>query len=62
MIPAGIEQATFRFVTQHPNHCATAVPLLELDPSKYDSSFSEYLCNSSTKCGNLYILQFYMAN
>ena len=25
--PAGIEPATFRFVTQHLNHCATAVPL-----------------------------------
>jgi len=26
MTPAGIEPATFRFVTQHPNHCAIAVP------------------------------------
>jgi hypothetical protein len=26
MTPGGIEQATFRFVTQHLNHCATAVP------------------------------------
>jgi len=26
MRPAGIEPATFRFVTQHLNHCATAVP------------------------------------
>jgi hypothetical protein len=26
MIPAGIEPATFRFVAQHLNHCATAVP------------------------------------
>ena len=25
MTPAGIEQATFRFVAQHLNHCATAV-------------------------------------
>jgi len=25
--PAGIEQATFRFVAQHLNHYATAVPL-----------------------------------
>jgi len=24
--PAGIELATFRFVAQHLNHCATAVP------------------------------------
>ena len=26
MTPAGIELATFRFVAQHVNHCATAVP------------------------------------
>ena len=26
MTPAGIEPATFRFVAQNPNHCATAVP------------------------------------
>jgi hypothetical protein len=26
MTPAGIESATFRFVAQHLNHCATAVP------------------------------------
>jgi len=28
MTPAGIEPATFRFVTQYLNHCATAVPTL----------------------------------
>jgi len=27
MIPAGIKPATFRFVAQHLNHCATAVPI-----------------------------------
>jgi len=26
MTPAGIEPATFRFIAQHLNHCATAVP------------------------------------
>ena len=26
--PVGIEPATFRFVAQNLNHCATAVPLL----------------------------------
>jgi len=28
MTPAGIEPATFRFVVQHLNHCATAVPII----------------------------------
>ena len=28
MTPSGIEPATFRFVTQHLNHCATTVPTL----------------------------------
>jgi len=28
MTPSGIEPATFRFVTQHLNHCATAVPII----------------------------------
>jgi len=28
LTPAGIEPATFRFVAQHLNHCATAVPNL----------------------------------
>ena len=27
LTPAGIEPATFRFVAQHLNHCATAVPV-----------------------------------
>jgi len=29
LTPAGLEPATFRFVAQHLNHCATAVPLME---------------------------------
>jgi len=28
LTPAGIELATFRFVAQHLDHCATAVPHL----------------------------------
>jgi hypothetical protein len=28
MTPAGVETATFRFVEQHLNHCATAVYIL----------------------------------
>ena len=30
MTPSGIEPATFRFVAQHLNHCATAVPQLRV--------------------------------
>ena len=30
MTTAGIEPATFRFVAQHLNHCATAVPLVDI--------------------------------
>jgi len=33
MTQAGIEPATFRFVAQHLNHCATAVTLLK--PTSY---------------------------
>jgi len=29
LTPAGIEPATFRFVAQHLNHCATAVPFMK---------------------------------
>ena len=29
MTQSGIEPATFRFVAQHLNHCATAVPIKE---------------------------------
>ena len=29
LTPAGIEPVTFRFVAQHLNHCATAVPILQ---------------------------------
>ena len=32
MTPAGIEPATFRFVAQRLNHCATAVPIFSLLP------------------------------
>jgi len=31
MIPTGIEPATFRFVAQQLNHCATAVPPTEMN-------------------------------
>jgi len=35
LTPAGIEAATFRFVAQHLNHCATAVPLYQINTDKY---------------------------
>jgi len=31
MTPYGTEPATFRFIAQHLNHCATAVPTLQKD-------------------------------
>ena len=37
MTPSGIEPATFRFVVQHLNHCATAVPrIVHLDGFIYE--------------------------
>jgi len=35
MTPPGIEPATFRFVAQHLNHYATAVPSFAVDRSMY---------------------------
>ena len=43
MTPAGIEPATFRFVVQHLNHCATAVPI-----------YSTYLCLYLSTMPDLY--------
>jgi len=36
MTPSGIEPATFRFVAQHLNHCATAVPCTDMDKFKFE--------------------------
>ena len=35
LTPSGIEPATFRFVAQHLNHCATAVPCATIKIKKY---------------------------
>ena len=35
MTPAGIEPATFRFVAQHLNHCAIAVPTAKFNINKF---------------------------
>ena len=37
---AGIEPATFRFVAQHLNHCATAVPIVKKDLDEILSTMS----------------------
>ena len=39
MTPAGIEPATFRFVAQHLNHCATAVPKLNYTEENFFISY-----------------------
>jgi hypothetical protein len=42
-IPAGIEPATFWFVAQHLNHCATAVPVTsELHVEIYDNKQNDF--------------------
>ena len=41
--PAGIEPATFRFVGQHLNHCATIVPRFLIDTEIYRSGHIEDL-------------------
>jgi nitric oxide reductase activation protein len=48
MTSSGIEPATFRFVAQHLNHCATAVPDSDRRKSKYwDRNLSQ--CHLPTK-------------
>ena len=43
LTPAGIELATFRFVAQHLNHCATAVPVRIRNADKYGYDDLHYL-------------------
>ena len=45
LTPAGIEPATFRFVAQHLNHCATAVP-------KYDNTTPITTMNNNNNNNN----------
>jgi len=47
LTPAGIEPATYRFVAQLLNHCATAVPTMKmvvphLSPHLYETSLNLY--------------------
>ena len=45
LTPVGIEPATFRFVTQHLNHCATAVPDFHTHLNVYNVVvLTQYLC------------------
>ena len=49
---AGIEPATFRFVAQHLNHCATAVPLIPeyiMKRPVYGGQFSIFSTNNKHK-------------
>ena len=49
MTPAGIEPATFRFVAQHLNHCATAVPKMQGISNIYGVTFQNiFICNVVT--------------
>ena len=66
MTPAGIEPATFRFVAQHLNHCATAVPELK-GPTIYNvcardgeistSGFCRVIINFCVECGGVLWLE-----
>jgi hypothetical protein len=64
MTLAGIEPATFRFVAQHLNHCATAVPTVYIYikffafPAQYDTT----TCLSSTLWHNYLSFQHNMTN
>ena len=47
MTPAGIEAATFRFVVQHLNHCATAVPNMYRGWTQTDYQNKHYNINQT---------------
>ena len=44
LTPAGIEPATFRFVAQHLNHCATAVPSKRVEDSIIETDKGNKMC------------------
>jgi len=45
MTPAGIEPTTFRFVAQHLNHCATAVPEIITQYARYEHESGKFTLN-----------------
>ena len=50
MTPSGIEPATFRFVAQHLNHCATAVQGLRSTQPQTEMGKKEFI-SLGVKCG-----------
>ena len=50
MTPSRIEPATFRFVAQHLNHCATAVPNLNSVPKLFMCLYMLINCTFSSIC------------
>jgi len=65
MTPAGIEPAFFRFVAQHLNYCATAVPRNNTGFTFFEPCIViyEYLCNKNqqnvhflNQCFNLIVV------
>jgi len=61
LTPAGIEPATFRFVAQHLNHCATAVPNTISKRRNFMfccPCISIYLCNK-TQIDAMFILSLF---
>jgi len=53
MTPSGIEPATFRFVAQHLNHCATTVPDVLVGNRKFFSKETRYGLHA---CNKYYVL------
>jgi len=52
LTPAGIEPATFRFVAQHLNHYATAVPISIEDATEIGRAGKEKLLASPLQVGS----------
>ena len=51
MTPAGIEPASFRFVAQLLNHCATAIPVKETRDKSYRGEFQVSFHTPKKKVG-----------